>query len=395
MEILLATEIQLLRAATAGAAISFTLMAAALGVWSMLRPREEGFRNRLERIWRSLESTVWLRLPERCISWLLGVGDRDMLFAIFFIGYFYLACAVCITTPVMTFYAWGRVAGSIFAIVSAALAYVLWLFRTERIQLGPGALAMLIPLAFVAATVTIAGAIAGTTVLVGSTLPRALMLSVALIPTYFWLLIPAVLCGLYFDRSLSILASLSLGVTVGFPVTVLALYLGSIARPDEAIPVTFQLLAVNTVCDGATLAATIWLLKWALVRPLTRLPTAVVVDLSFAAALACLSLHGSLLGSTYQLAPEQTLETLLTLNPRAQGFSIGPEFLVMHTSFLPTAAYLLVISLAWFCKALLLPVRWLLGTGRAHQNPVALAISVVSLVAAIMSLIERLLAAFA
>jgi hypothetical protein len=237
-------------------------------------------------------------------------------------------------------------------------------------------------------------------------------------------------------------AMVGTSAVLSFAITLAALWLGSAIVPDAPIPQTFQLLAMNVICDGLTVYATYALLRWALdpgdldpmsvllvallccplvavglglawslaawslplltalathrlarwgLRKASRLPAirahrfailgAVVLDVIIAAALAVLSLFGSLLGTPYGLSLTSVARVLVGLSPTQTRLELGPYFWVMHTTFLPTLFYCISLLVAWFCKLVLLPANWVLNRARNVENPHPFAAAALALVA--------------
>ena len=160
------------------------------------------------------------------------------------------------------------------------------------------------------------------------------------------------------------------GMSLSFAVTLAAILIGHIASPGAWIPKTPQMLISNVVFDGLTLVATFFILGRALAHPTHgRIVVAVIVDLLVAAMLACLSLYLGLVLTSKALSLGQTLNVLVGLSPGGARAEAGPYFWAMHTTFLPTLAYLGLIAVACMGKALLIPVRWFLGVGHESKIP--------------------------
>ena len=99
------------------------------------------------------------------------------------------------------------------------------------------------------------------------------------------------------------------------------------------------------------------------------MPIAITLDLLVAAAFAIFSLYFGLLGTGLSLPVVGSFNVLVARDPTGSGPALGPYFWVMHTTFLPTAAYLLVILLYYLGKLVVLPVSSVLARGAIKQEP--------------------------
>ena len=60
----------------------------------------------------------------------------------------------------------------------------------------------------------------------------------------------------------------------------------------------------------------------------------------------------------------------------------------MHTTFLPTLFYLLLILLCWFAKAFLIPAKWYYGKGKELNNPYNLTGALFTFIAALLGILS-------
>ncbi|MCP4897634.1 MAG: hypothetical protein GY906_11735 [bacterium] len=222
--------------------------------------------------------------------------------------------------------------------------------------------------------------------------PLSLGLMLALSPVYWFLLLfvaiqVIAIYGIVFKKGQTPPASgvcSTLAIVVSFPATLVSLLVGGFLHPSAHVPKTFQMLVSNAVFDAITLSVTFVLLAWAMRRAsLVRLPLAIVADVMLSAVFACCSLYFGLLGTQNSLGIAQVASVLLARSPDGTGLELGPYFWAMHTTFLPTVAYLSLILLAWLGKATLTPVAWLLGKGQESKNPLKLTMALCTLVSAI------------
>lgn len=217
---------------------------------------------------------------------------------------------------------------------------------------------------------------------------------------------------------------LGFSITVSLLVTFIALFVGHIVDPAAWVPQTAQALVSNVIFDALTVAATAWLFsraadiqsssRWSasegsvpqsevmvMVRQLTSLelfifrpvskrlsvPAAVSLDLVLALLFACASLWCSLASTVNALTIHQVLRVLIARSVDGRRWQAGPFFWMMHTTFLPTVVYVLLVLLAWWTKATLGPVRWFLGRAQ-HQdiNPIGLTARLIASMAAMLGL---------
>ena len=178
------------------------------------------------------------------------------------------------------------------------------------------------------------------------------------------------------------------GMTVGFTVTFVALLVGHVADPSAPVPQTLQMLMSNVIFDGLTMVLTFAILLWAVKRGwLFSIPLAVFLDLLMAAVLACCSLYFALVSTEHALSVREVLHILIARSPDGSRVELSPYFWTMHTSFLPTFAYLLLILTTWFGKVILSPVRWFFGKGHEHKSPLKLTAALCTMISVIFGLL--------
>jgi len=182
------------------------------------------------------------------------------------------------------------------------------------------------------------------------------------------------------------LIPLGLAVGLSFTITFLAFLVGNLVKPDAHVPQSFQMLVSNIIFDGATMIFTFVLLAWAIKRKVwIRIPIAITLDVLLAVLLACGSLYFGLLLSEKELSLRQVLFVLIGRVPTGENIELGPYFWAMHTTFLPTIAYLSILLMAWLGKTMLTPIRWFFGKGHEHKNPLALTAALFTLIATIFA----------
>lgn len=186
------------------------------------------------------------------------------------------------------------------------------------------------------------------------------------------------------EKTHAMFNSFSIGVSLSFALTILALLVGHIGDPSSWIPKSLQMLISNVIFDGLTMVFTFGLLGWALqTRTYIRLPVAVLIDIVICALLACGSLYFGLIFTQHELTVSEILRVLIGFSAESEKFVFGPYFWAMHSTFIPTTVYLAAIILCWIGKTLVLPVNWFFKINAASERPLSLTGSLVAILAAV------------
>lgn len=130
--------------------------------------------------------------------------------------------------------------------------------------------------------------------------------------------------------------------------TVFGLYVGRYFDASSQLDLTPQILIANTFFDALTIAVTIALLRWVsfggfLQSWTLRLLIAAPLDLALGALFAVASIYLSLVGTEHAITLGQSYDLLLPDIVDNSVYGLGPEFWIMHTTFLPTSFYLIVL----------------------------------------------------
>ncbi len=129
----------------------------------------------------------------------------------------------------------------------------------------------------------------------------------------------------------------------------------------------------NLLFDGLTMVVTFKVLAAAVRRSaFMRIPAFIVLDLVLAGLLAIGSLYFGTVKTVHALPLLNMLHILIGRSPDGSHWQFGPYFWVMHTTFLPTLACLLLILICWFGRALLIPVHRFFGKAAEHEHPLKL-----------------------
>ncbi|MEE8391936.1 MAG: hypothetical protein V3S14_14220, partial [Anaerolineae bacterium] len=177
-------------------------------------------------------------------------------------------------------------------------------------------------------------------------------------------------------------------MAASFSITMIALMVGYMADSTCWVPKTMQMLGSNVIFDGLTMLATIMILTLA-VPPQRRIPIplAVCLDVVVAAVFACASLYCGVAFTDRHLGIIETARVLVALSPDGGHFEIGPYFWAMHTTFIPTLLYLILITFCWVGKLLVLPVASILSRGAVVEKPHSLTAGVFLFIAAVFGVI--------
>ncbi|PKB64370.1 MAG: hypothetical protein BZY80_02945 [SAR202 cluster bacterium Io17-Chloro-G2] len=403
----------------------FALLVAVFQFWAIAQDgKHEKAKAWFGAKWSAIGESGLLELPERVIEWLLRakvkwsgslinftdlLGNRNT-------GLSFLVLFALFVTGCWLYF--GTYAG-VVALAFVLLASIFMLYgNSDLFDLGAFKPSLLIewslrgqPTTYVSSgiwnvtVVWVVGATAGTSailwilVLLKADVAFAALAMAVMFPAY-WITITVVLAPVYlFERLKPRFSRLddswtlaALAISTSFTITFLSLTIGHVVIPDAWVPQTLQMLVSNVLLDGVTMLATFAILAWAVARPgFFRIPEAIFADFSIAAVLACLSLYLGLVFTDRAVTFPEVLNVLLFRSPDGNGFEFGPYFWVMHTTFLPTLAYLALIAAAWLSKAFLLPVRWFFGAGREHSNPLALTAAMCAVFAALFGIPAALL----
>ncbi len=354
--------------------------------------------------WYLIRTSRWRNLPEIIISEILSLKatfERIILIKIFNAKYFplfLLAYLPLILVPIL--FQWGN--KSILVICSSAffggvyIAMLYYKYYAEIIPVGFAVriLAILEYITFrfyfirlILVCYAVFFIIVGPFLLVSATLMQnifiASILMFLLLPAMCLFLIPVF--SLLSDGS-NYKFDLAFSISASFTVTCWALALGHIAEPNHYVPQTIQMFLSNVIFDSFTLLATIFLLGWSLeCNSLSRIPKVIVLDILLAALFALSSLYFGLLMTDHQLSILQIFYVLAGYAPEGDKLQIGPYFWAMHTAFIPTLTYLLLILIFWFGKLVVIPIDKFLGIAKSHKQPLKITATLLTLVSVIFS----------
>lgn len=372
----------------------FAVLAALFSLLEALKnedhaPVRAWFRSR----WQAIQGSRWTHLPENVISFLLEKERKLAQIAIDLVErrlsnkwYLYVLPLLAVTP---TWILWDHWAALVALIASLPLVFFFtgfrWLDKLPSISYP----AFWLYLAFFLTYSALIWAFLSTTF---DLFPAALLMLVIL-PLYWFLFLgPAiVIIGVLMtsdtlDAAMRFVArnapAFALAFAASFTVTYAAFFLGCAGVRDAHVPQTMQMLLCNVLFDGCTMIFTLLILRWAIrSRGLWRVPTAVLLDALVAGALACGSLYFGVVWTEHALQLDEVVNVLIGRNPEGTHVELGPYFWAMHTTFLPTLAYLSLIMVCWFGKALLHPIAWFFGAGQSHKNPLKLTAALFALLA--------------
>lgn len=345
--------------------------------------------------WQSINRSRWLTLPQHSIEWFIRAGKTDWSMSLgnLFFSRAWVLRVIGVLVPVILLlaclYYWGVKAAVVIAIFSIPVIQELGMERRFDVKLLGEKLSELY--VGISVVVIFGGMVTvWTYVLLRLSVYYSALIMLILFP-FYWVV---AFFPLYALDSLGLkneiqnkLILFILGVAAGFTVTFIALLIGHAADPTAYVPQTFQVLASNVLFDGLTMVVTFTILSWVVGRGwLFSIPLAVFLDLVAAAVLACCSLYFALIGTEHALSAREVLWVLVAHSPDGSRVELSPYFWTMHTTFLPTFAYLALILVTWFAKLLLTPVRWFFGKGHAHKSPLKLTAALCGMLAVIFGL---------
>ena len=294
--------------------------------------------------------------------------------------------------PFACYYKWG-IAGVIAAIV-LSIPVLLYPFIEEKLKVKWGILGFLshpgkVVLGCLATAYT-GLVITGTSILwlillLQINIYAALFATILLVPIFTWTF-TGVAESLFPENAQNYAALFGLSISISLFTTFLAFVIGHSATPELWIPRTPKMIIVNALFDGFTVQTTYILLRW-LTRRSKRnifiIPIVVTADFLIAAVFASSSLYLGLPLDGSQLTIEETINILIAHNPNGAHWEIGPYFWVMHTTFIPTALYLLMIAITWMARLLLISIESILGKMWPIERPLKMTSLMCTLLAAI------------
>jgi hypothetical protein len=353
--------------------------------------RMEVVRNRFLQIFRSIDKSRWISLPELLAKSVPKVWAQTSIRIAFLLRHHYnflwaLRWIQPILLALTSFFLWNWWLALLIALASICISSLHYtLERASFLVQGrfKGFVAVLVILADVLAVPIVILLLIPRL----NTFERALVL--ILTAPYYCIGIGLIVSQLIFTpiriaagkvkswserTEYNLITFASVITFASFAITYLAISLGTATHPDQPMPRSIQVLGANLICDMLTVISTFFLLRWATKRsPFIRIPIAVLIDLLFAAILACASLYFALVGTHYSLDPVETLNVLIARSPNSQSIALGSYFWVMHTSFLPTAGFLFLIVFAWTGKFFMTVLRSYFGVSKIHPHPYRLA----------------------
>lgn len=380
-------EWQMVKWMLGGMAAILAITVGLFTLWSRGQTLEDRLatRNWFAKNWRRLDSTAWHYMPERVISWLVRAHRRSLS-----------------RVHRINIEPWGNawqmiafLGGLLFIL---AFAWSLWgwwaagltvvgLILAQALCILPVAAVVMMGAATVCSIWILAHIDLWPAVAIAWLFQPVLMITAGwlLVGFYMPLFLFLKLCGKeapFFGEDVQFVG-MAMGLSI--PVTLTALQVGALAVPNDHVPQTVQVMSSNIVFDGVTLAATLALLSWAMAgKQWWRIPVAIAIDLVLAGSFACASLWFGLMGTQNSIPIEHTIDILFARSAGGNTIDIGPYFWTMHTVFLPTLLYLLLIGLLCLAKVLLVSVGWFLGRARVVENPLALTAALFGLLCTIL-----------
>jgi hypothetical protein len=166
-----------------------------------------------------------------------------------------------------------------------------------------------------------------------------------------------------------------LSISLSLTLTAMSFVIGALFCDSCSVQVTTQLLVSNLIFDALTLFLTVYLLEKSV--PLINrqgakwnLALVIMADLGGAALFAVLSIYLGVFNTPQQISLEGATRILFGLNPfNSLTYEFGPFFWAMHTTFIPTLIYLLIILNCVIGKLIIIPTNKLLFQGSKSEDP--------------------------
>lgn len=417
-----------------GTGAVFAVIAAILYFWDQLWvDQPERAQQLFGQRWQQIRDSGWWRLPEQAVIWVVRAKDslgEQILERLCNLGGWYAAVTLgtqFLVVPVATSLTWGILVGIAVGLVWCVVLFVyhssVSIYAQLRIH---GRIPMWDVTISVVSSVLGAISLASAVLLIGHILrlstPLAVLILAIIVP-FFWISFAFLLQTIAdYGNPLSIsshtvtvlerepegilqpsqeespvppvsvkgeavsirhtsvwgltssnLAPLSIAICASFVVTVAAILIGHTAEPNAWEPKTTRMLFSNVTFDGLTFWITMLLLAWAAKEnTMRRIPGVILVDLVTAVAFACASLYIGLVATDKALSLPEILNVLIARDAQGNNWEVGPYFWTMHTAFLPTCAYLLLMFLAWLGKLILIPVGWFFRGAKGNPSPLKL-----------------------
>ena len=160
---------------------------------------------------------------------------------------------------------------------------------------------------------------------------------------------------------------------VTFVLTFLALQAGAIAIEEVAPAKTWPLLIASMVFASAALPVTLAIMGAALAtRCRGGLVAGIAASLAAAAVLSCAALALGHFHGDESITAARALNGLFGLDAAGGRVFLGPDFWVMHLSFLPILALVGGVVTAWLAKTVVAVSRRFGGAGVETRHPLAL-----------------------
>ncbi len=360
------------------------------------------------KIWQTIQQTGLLLLPEKVIAGFLTTKTALVDKARGLLGSLsdWLGVSLMLTAPVVGVVVGRFASGWILAFVlgvpltilpASALLTGLGLFGKTGMAFRPQTNDIAKVIVIIHCLFWLATGLALLKVVLGLNIGLATLVIIMLMPVYA-LSIGISLAGLVRGAKERLQKStvldpenwfvFGLTLAVSFSLTMIALLVGYMADSTCWVPKTMQMLGSNVIFDGLTMLATIIILTLA-VPPQRRIPIplAVCLDVVVAAVFAWASLYCGVAFTDRHLGIIETARVLVALSPEGGYFEIGPYFWAMHTTFIPTLLYLILITFCWLGKLLVLPVASILSRGAVVEKPHSLTAGVFLFIAAVFGVI--------
>lgn len=161
---------------------------------------------------------------------------------------------------------------------------------------------------------------------------------------------------------------------VAFVMVFVALSVGTSIEPGVRPGVSWQYLVSAIAFSSAGVAATLVILRRALMSTgALALPAGCIAAVGVSAALAWILLFVGHRGALRETTAEGAFNVLLGLSPSGSELHLGADFWVMHLPMFPVASLVALVAVAWLAKAVAAPAVVVFGPGYPARRPLLLA----------------------
>ena len=358
----------------------FAFCAACFTFWEIYQhDKQESIQIWFSHLWEIINNNKLSKLPEIIICWFLNTKKMIPALLEWLLEDRWAVKALSLLLPVLVslpaLYLWNSNYATLMFVLSLPLFF---LFLTDTAYFPKKGLKRTIYTLYAGSLFTFL-AYEILLLTVNTKIVYSFIITTMLLPV-FWVSIwgPFIILLGFFNLdpeniNQELISIITFSISISFSITFLAIIIGKILNSNSPVPQTMQMLISNAIFDGITIFITLSLLEWSVKKnPLFRIPVALVLDIFLAGLLACFSLYFALLHTNNAINFRQALRVLFAVSPVSNSIEFGAYFWAMHTTFIPTIIYSLLIICSWVAKIILCFFEWFFGAGKTNKNPLKL-----------------------